>query len=123
LDVVTYAGICTGITSGADPLIELGNIAEYGYRHDGYMQHGGVYDNGVASSVAGDVIGFALDMGAGTLAVYGQNALIGTWTGITGTYYPAASPALSSGDPCTVTAHFTTASFVYTPPAGFIALT
>jgi hypothetical protein len=87
----------------------------YKATNNGFTAFGAPF--GVAS-----VIGLALDMGAGTLAFYLNGALQGTaFTGLTGTIYPADGS--QSGNAWNHSAHFATASFVYSPPAGFIALT
>ena len=66
---------------------------------------------------SGDVVGIALDMGAGTIAFYVNNASQGTaFTGLTGTLYAASGNGTSS-----VLANFGATTLVYTPPSGFNA--
>ena len=69
----------------------------------------------------GDVIGFALDMNSNSITVYKNNVSMGVmFTGLYGTVYPAIGSYLYSAS---FTAHFAAASFINTPPAGYIALT
>lgn len=75
-----------------------------------------------ATYTAGDVLGFALDMDAGTLVCYKNNASQGTLvSSLSGTFYAYA--VLSS--PSSGTAPVATANFgptlTYTPPVGFNA--
>jgi hypothetical protein len=102
----------------------LGGVAnEYGY----YGSSGQKYNNGSATSYGatytnGAVIGIALDMDAGTLIFYKNNTSQGTaFSGLSGTFAPAASAGGSSG--ASMTANFGQRPFAYTAPSGFKALT
>lgn len=67
-----------------------------------------------------DVIGMALDMGAGTLTFYKNGTTMGVaFTGLTGTLYAACGG--DSGADSNVTANFGATAFAYTPPAGHSA--
>ena len=88
-----------------------------------YMADGEKYSNGTlsgygASFTQNDVIGFALDMDAGTLVCYKNNTSQGTIaSGLSGSYSPSwniYSTALSF--------NFGQRPFTYTPPTGFKAL-
>jgi hypothetical protein len=66
-----------------------------------------------------DVIGFALDMNAGTLVCYLNNTSQGTLaTGLSG----LLSPAMTGYNGITLFANFGQRPFSYTPPTGFVAL-
>lgn len=70
-----------------------------------------------ALSSSGDVIGFALDMNAGTLICYKNNVSQGTmYTGLTGTLYPMC--AVNSTSP-TITANFWASPMTYTAPSWY----
>ncbi len=77
-----------------------------------------------ASYAAGDIIGVALDMDAGTLSFYKNNVYQGpAYTGLTGTLYPfqgLASDTLGAGF-SQVTANFGSTSLTYSPPSGYNA--
>jgi hypothetical protein len=72
---------------------------------------------------ANDVIGFAFDGTAMTLACYKNNTLIGTWSGIdsTVTWLPLFAINASSSS-TSMEANFGQRPFSYTPPTGFVAL-
>lgn len=73
----------------------------------------------VDTSSVGDVIGFALDMGAGTLTLYKSNISQGVVvSGLIGTIYAAAG-SNNAGD--NITINFGATALTYTPPAGFNA--
>ena len=73
----------------------------------------------VTPLVANDVVGFALDLGALTCAIYKNNSLIYTVTSLTaGTYYPMANEYNTSNS----THNYGQQPFAYTPPTGFVRL-
>jgi hypothetical protein len=73
-----------------------------------------------ATWAAGDVIGFALDMNAGTLETFKNNASQGVMvTGLSGTWYAGLGSATASS--LTAIANFGASALTYTPPAGFNA--
>ena len=101
----------------------LGGVAnEYGY----YGTNGQKYNNSSATAYGatftnGDVIGVALNMDAGTLIFYKNNTSQGTaFSGLSGTFAPAASAGGSSGASMTLNAG--ARPFAYTAPSGFKAL-
>lgn len=74
---------------------------------------------GLGAFADGVVVGFALDMDAGTLTIYKNNALQGggpMCTGITGTIYPAWS---CENNAVTGTANFGATTMAYTAPGGY----
>ena len=87
-----------------------------------FPNNGGLYNNAtlggtVATSTAGDVIGFALDAGAGTLILYKNGVSLGTvFSTLTGALYPASGTA---GGTATYTANFGATPFAYAVPSGF----
>jgi SPRY domain len=104
-----------------------GNANSNGYGY--YSYDGTKFVNGTQSAygatwTAGDVIGVAFDVGAGTITFYKNNTSQGTAaTGITGTYLPWIRPTSDNtlaGSVCA--ANFGQQGFVYTPPTGYVAL-
>jgi hypothetical protein len=86
------------------------------------------FDNGTGTNsytvfTTGDIAGFALDMGAGTLAVYRNNTLLFTCSSsLSGnTVYPNVV-SYASGQTATSSLNFGQRAFSYTPPTGFVAL-
>ena len=84
---------------------------------------GKVYKNNAPVSIGGqvytasDIIGIALDVDAGTVKFYKNNALQYTYTySIAGAIYPATG-GFALGAACT--ANFGASAFTYTPPAGY----
>ena len=75
-----------------------------------------------ASYTAGDVIGVALNLDAGTLIFYKNNVSQGTaFTGLSGNFVPAVSVTTNGGaNSCDV--NFGQQGFKYTPPSGYVAL-
>ena len=92
------------------------------YASDGTKLNNAIQVSYGASYTVNDVIGVALDMDAGTLTFYKNNASQGTaYTGLTGTLFPAfgdANNSLSSVLKMT----FGQRPFTYTPPSGYSAL-
>jgi hypothetical protein len=87
---------------------------------NGHSFNNSVYAAYGAAYGAGDTIGLALDMDAGTLTAYKNNASQGTMsTGLTGTMY--AAHGLASASILSVTANFGASAFTYTPPGGYNA--
>jgi SPRY domain/Phage tail-collar fibre protein len=91
-----------------------------------YAMTGQKYTNNSGSAygatyTTGDVIGIALDMDAGSVTFYKNNASQGVaFTGLGGTIFPAISQFGSTT--AVVPFNFGQSPFVYTPPAGFKAL-
>lgn len=90
-----------------------------------YHYNGGKYIGGSNQAYSGngyttgDVLGFALDMVAGTLTCYKNNISQGVLvSGLTGTLFPAITLYGSGGG----NYNFGQRPFAYTPPAGFKAL-
>jgi hypothetical protein len=75
-----------------------------------------------ASYTTNDVIGVALDMDAGTLTFYKNNASQGTaFSSLSGTFFPMISNA-GGGASWAGNVNFGQRPFAYTPPTGFVAL-
>jgi hypothetical protein len=93
----------------------------------GYYFNGNKYDGATASSygatfTTGDVIGVALDMDAGTITFYKNNASQGqAFSGLSGTYFPLARVGTSGTAPV-ADFNFGQRPFAYTPPSGFRSL-
>ena len=71
------------------------------------------------ATAANDILGFALDPTAQTCAIYLNNTLKVTVTGITAPYFPAVESYTTSGV-CSV--NFGQQPFTYTAPSGFLPL-
>lgn len=95
-----------------------GDINGWGY----YGDNGNKYNNnsGVAygaTFVAGDVIGMALDMNAGTLTFYKNGVSQGTaFTGLSGSIFAADG---NTNESSVTTANFGATAFAFTVPSGF----
>lgn len=86
-----------------------------------YKQNSGTAPPYGTAAAVGDTIGVALDMISNQITIYRNNVSLGVmFTGLYGTIYPAIGSYLY---PASYVAKFDAASFIYTPPAGFIALT
>ena len=91
----------------------------YGYYYNGQKrsQAGGNQSYG-ASYGAGDTIGIALDMDAGTITFYKNNVSQGiAYSGLSGYYCPATDTY-----PTGISFNFGQQPYIYTPPTGFVAL-
>lgn len=98
--------------------IDIGTYG-YAYSRNGNKSILGSVSAYGASFTTGDVIGFALDMTAGTLVCYKNNASQGTLaSGITGDI----AAGLTAYNGYTETVNFGQQPFAYTPPTGFVAL-
>jgi hypothetical protein len=101
-----------------------------GYSSTGYSaaygQNALKYVDGVNSAYGatftiGDVIGYALDMDAGTLTCYKNGVSQGEMvTGLTA--YGTIFPAIAAANGAVINANFGQRPFAYTPPTGFKAL-
>jgi len=89
-----------------------------------YMANGQKYTSSTLSSYGAsftqsDIIGFALDMDAGTLTAYKNGTSQGTMvTGLTGTW----SPSWSHYQSTSLIYNFGQRPFAYTPPTGYLSL-
>lgn len=117
------AGVITGL-SPSSYNAHLGSDAN-GYAY--YSTSGGWWAAGTLTfnscgttywSVTNNVIGFALDAGANTLAIYLNNSLQCTKSVAGGNYFPATSSVSSNVG----TWNFGATAFTYTPPSGYVAL-
>jgi hypothetical protein len=73
-----------------------------------------------ATYTSGNVIGFAHNVSAGTVAIYKNNVLQGTATGLPTT--SSLYPGCLTGTGTIINANFGQRPFTYTPPTGFVAL-
>ena len=110
-----------GIIPSTTPINAIGSNTRYAY-------YGGTGNKlSSAGSVAygatfstGDVIGYALDLDAGTLTFYKNNTSQGTaFTGLSGSFCAAVYDPSTGG---TTAVNFGQRPFAYTPPTGFVAL-
>jgi hypothetical protein len=89
----------------------------YGYKDDGQKFSGGTSAAYGATFTTGDVIGVALDLDAGTVTFYKNNATQGTaFTGVAGELTPGLNLNLGAHAKC----NFGQRPFRYTPPSGFL---
>ena len=102
-------------TSSSTDVATLG----YAYSRNGTKWIVGSNSSYGSAFTTNDVIGFALDMDAGTLVCYLNNTSQGTLaSGLTG----LLSPAMTGYTGITLFANFGQRPFAYTPPSGFKAL-
>lgn len=107
-------------TSAAGLNILLGNDAfGWGYYQNGQKQNNGSGTAYGASFTNGDVIGVAMDAGAGTITFYKNGSTQGqAFTGIGTPIFAAATPYPSTA---LITANFGATALTYSPPAGYNA--
>jgi len=120
---LNYIGIVDGTSEMTTYIGSAANGSGWAYNSSGQkigptagtaVAYGATYTNN-------DVIGIALDMDAGTIVFYKNNASQGTMvTGLTGTWFPAISCNGVAGNGGI--ANFGQRPFAYTPPTGFVAL-
>lgn len=87
---------------------------------NGFLYTNNTAVTNVGTFSPGDVLGFALNMDAGTITFYKNGASVGSFSGLTGTIYPACgnfTATTGSG-----TANFGASAFAYTPPTGHTGL-
>lgn len=113
-----------GGSSGFASQISIGYPSVSGiFSYNGF--NGQVSVNGsvattVATSTSGDVIGLAFDRSSNTCALYKNNSLLYTATGLNA---GEATPQLFTGDlNAILNINFGQRPFAYTPPSGFVAL-
>jgi hypothetical protein len=110
-----------GISSNASTTSSfLGDTAAgYGFVYDGNRYNNGSSTSGYVTYSSSDVLGFALDMDAGTLTIYknGASPVTGV-TGLTGTWFPATGRTGQTSS----SVNFGQRPFSSTPPTGFKAL-
>lgn len=98
------------------------SATSFGYASSGQKYTAATGSAYGASFVANDVIGFALDLDAGTLTAYKNNVSQGTLaSGLSGSYQSEVSD-LNTGASGVLVANFGQRPFAYTPPTGFKAL-
>ncbi len=122
---ITSGGCMIGIRSTAAGVLANNFVSStdgFGYYTTGNKYSPGASASYGASYTTNDVIGVALDMDAGTLTFYKNNASQGTaFTSISGTYTPGISNGGATSG-CTVQINFGQRPFEYTPPTGFLKL-
>jgi len=119
------ANVAGGILGAAetDTALQPGNYATgYSYYSTGETRHNNVDATYGDSYGAGDVIGTALDLDAGTLVFYKNGVSQGTaYSSVSGTFVPAIGDT-STGSGSQLVCNFGQRDFAYTPPTGFNAL-
>jgi hypothetical protein len=120
VDAFNWVGISNG-TPINNTLLGVGTTSVIYYGNTGQKYYNTAYAGYGATYTAGNTLGFALDMDAGTCVVYKDNVSQGTLiSGLTGVWYPAHGQA-TDGTGKGGTANFGSSAFTYTPPAGFNA--
>lgn len=111
------ANLITGIGAGSDSwawIITPSGPTSLSFHSGTTAAYGTIFHSG-------DVIGFALNMTAGTLECFLNGVSQGViFTGITGIVYPCISTY--SGNAFTYTCYFDPSTFNYTPPVGYVAI-
>ena len=111
----------SGIIPSTTPINAISSNTRYGYygANGNKLSSAGSVSYGAAFST-GDVIGYALDLDAGTLTFYKNNASQGTaFTGLSGSFCAVVYDGGTGG---TTAINFGQRPFSYTPPTGFVAL-
>jgi hypothetical protein len=118
----------TGIVIATSSVVSTGTINlvtdGYVYHADGNKYSGGTSTAYGATYTNNDIIGVALDLDAGTLVFYKNNASQGTaYTSLSGTFMPLVA-LHTGGTSRTIASSFNAGQrpFVYTPPSGFKSL-
>ena len=113
---VTSIGITKDLTANGPG----GGQEVYTYHYDGKKYVAGVLQNYSGNSyTSGDLLGFALDLDAGTLVAYKNGTSQGTLeTGLSGTFYPYVTLYGTRN----VTFNFGQTAFQQTVPTGYSAL-
>ena len=89
------------------------------YLINGHTFIAGAYASFISAIATTDVVGFGVDADAGSLAVYKNNVLQGTITGLSyGSYCPMVAPPAAGS--CVY--NFGQRPLAYTPPTGFLKL-
>ena len=118
-----FIGVVNGqFNATTSSAFDLGyNSNEYAYISSGNKVNNNSSVAYGASYTSGDVIGFALDLDAGTLTFYKNNTSQGVaYSGLSlGNYW---LPAFDSFNSAGFTLNFGQQGFTYTPPSGFVAL-
>jgi hypothetical protein len=114
------AALSVGFTTSASATnIILGSDA-YGWGWNGAaILHNNANVLTVPSYATGDVLGIALDLGAGSVTFYKNGSSVGTVSSISGTLFPAWSRSGTSSSTGQVTANFGASAFTYSVPSGF----
>ena len=124
---ITIGGNPGGVGTAVSTVSLAAALGNSGSSYDGFS-YNGAYGNTLTGSysqypfgatfVAGDVIGMAFDIDAGTLSFYKNGILQGTGQAgfPAGTYYAAVGGG-ASGE--IYTANFGASTFSYSPPSGF----
>ena len=109
-----------GIADAAWGLTNVGSTSgSYGYATDALKYNNGSSTAYGATYTTGDVIGVALDLDAGTLVFYKNNASQGTaYSSLSGTFAPAFAGQASD----VWNVNFGQRPFTYTAPSGYVAL-
>jgi hypothetical protein len=119
---VSHASVVNGVATSSASLATYcgGDAFGWGYACDGTSYNNAIPNNLYGAAwVNGDIIGVALDMGAGTITFYKNNISQGiAYSGLTGIVFAMAS---SNGIATAYTANFGATAFQYTPPPGFNA--
>ena len=124
ITAITNGGLALGIGNQSSLKTGSGNNdANFWFYNalTGVLNSNTTNPTSVVSSTTNDIVGFAFDVGGATLALYKNNSLLYTFTGITGSLFTAITgQSTSIGGSCAF--NFGQRPFTYTPPSGFKAL-
>jgi hypothetical protein len=96
-----------------------GDATSYGYSTATKYNNGNATSYGATLS-AGDIVGVAYDLDAGTITFYKNGVSQGqAFSGLSGIYFPAVRAGTTGA---AVSVNFGQRPFAYTPPTGFVAL-
>ena len=124
---VTGSGITNVVGAGPESYADsTGTSATGFYRGNGQIQNAaGTNVTSGATYTSGDIIGVAVDVGAGTVQFYKNNVAQGATPSFTFTAGAVLVPFCAGDNTAgtkTYAANFGQQPFTYTPPTGFIAL-
>jgi hypothetical protein len=122
--IIQMFGVCNADfygTGGNAPWITPGAKEVTYYVSDGRVYVDGVNTGTTSGATAGDIISFAFDADARSVAIRKNNTLLATKT-ITASAAGYIFYVSSGGGSCTATLNYGARSFAYTAPSGFKAL-
>jgi hypothetical protein len=122
---VYYAGVVNTGTFNLPSsgfLYSVTGVYAYSLREGGTINNGSYSSSGWSTAAVNDVIGVALDLDAGTVKFYKNNSLLGTISGLSGSFAPFIG-ADTNSSPTSSFTNFGQRQFTYTAPANHKALT
>jgi hypothetical protein len=120
---VYYAGVVNigTFVLPSSGYLDVTGVYAYSLREGGTINNGSFSASGWSTAAVNDVIGVALDLDAGTVKFYKNNSLLGTISGLSGSFAPFIA-ADTNSSPTSSFTNFGQRPFTYTAPSGFKAL-